>query len=139
MTSTRWLRQEGHEPGIKPIMDIPPSIFRRPAGAGGIARADASVQNVIRLPDGTELRELQSPRVEYPAHARRAHLQGVVEVAYWVAPDGAISGVEIVRSAHPTLDQLVLDAIHKARYAPRTEPGARSVRLSRPVSFSLGQ
>lgn len=90
----------------------------------------------IRL-GGAVLREIEAPRIAYPADARRAGLEGVVVVSYVIGTDGSVSGAEIVQSAHPVLDQLVLDGIARVRYAPRTEPDAKPLRVRRPAEFSL--
>jgi TonB family protein len=120
----------------KPSLETPSGVFRRSGGGGGLLRGGASPRMLV-LPDGTTLQEIQSPRIDYPAAARRAGLQGVVEVAYWVAPDGSVSGLEIARSVRPVLDQLVLDGVALARYAPRDSPNAKPVKLTRPATFSL--
>ena len=52
----RWLREQGHQPGI----------------SASVARVSRS----IRLPDGTELRETKAPTVAYPTEIKQAGLHG---------------------------------------------------------------
>ena len=58
------------------------------------------------------------PRPAYPYIAQSARVEGEVEVAIDVRPDGSVAAVNIVRSV-PLLDQAVIDAARRTRFECR--------------------
>jgi protein TonB len=69
----------------------------------------------------------------YPEDARRAGLQGTVEVRFRILPDGSADAVEIVRSSgHPALDEASLQVIRRAAPYPVV-----SGRIRVPLSYRL--
>ena len=104
--------------------------------AGGLTGcAVTAPPRVISLPDGTTLKQVKEVTPEYPEYVRRAGLQGVVEIAYSIEKDGSVSNLAVVRSAHPTLDRLGLDAVAQWRYEPSAE--RPRVRLTVPLTFTI--
>jgi TonB family protein len=75
------------------------------------------------------------PRPVYPQIAQSARVQGDVEVAVDVRPDGSVAAVEVVR-AIPLLDHAVVNAVRRARFACRG-CGAGVHRYSLYVTFRL--
>jgi protein TonB len=72
-------------------------------------------------------------KLVYPSPARRAGIQGVVEIAFTIYRDGKVSDVTImVSSGQESLDKAAIAAIHAA--APFPAPPAQA-RLSIPVAF----
>lgn len=62
-------------------------------------------------------------RPTYPPLARAAQIQGDVELEAVVGPDGRVSEVRILRSAHPVLDQAARSAVLQYRYTPGLRNG----------------
>lgn len=75
------------------------------------------------------------PRPVYPQIAQSARVQGEVEVAVDVRPDGSVAAVEVVRGI-PLLDQAVTDAARRARFECRGCVDAAN-RYSLYVTFRL--
>jgi protein TonB len=74
-------------------------------------------------------------KMVYPPPARRAGIQGVVEIAFTIYLDGKVGEVKItVSSGQESLDKAAIAAIHAA--APFPRPPAQA-RLSIPVAFRL--
>jgi TonB family protein len=71
----------------------------------------------------------------YPGIAQNANVQGDVEVAVDVRPDGSVAAVEVVRGI-PLLDQAVVDAVRRARFQCRGCGDAPN-RYSLYVTFKL--
>jgi len=87
----------------------------------------------------TDLLQVIRRRIEqaqtYPDDARRAGMQGTVEVRFRIGPDGSADAVEIVRSSgHPVLDEASLQTVRRAGPYP-VVPG----RIRIPLSYRLGQ
>ena len=75
------------------------------------------------------------PRPIYPQIAQTARVQGQVEVAIDVRPDGSVAAVEVVRGI-PLLDHAVTDAARRARFECRDCVDAVN-RYSLYVTFRL--
>lgn len=86
------------------------------------------------------LYEYLSENIQYPADAKRNHLQGRVFCQFVVDKDGSITDIKVVRSSgHPALDQ---EAIRLVRSMPLWQPGyqkgkAVRVRFTLPINFQL--
>lgn len=74
----------------------------------------------------------------YPAEALAAGLSGRVLVSFVVDEQGRVTDEEVLRSAHPLLDEAALAGIRQARYEPGRIDGAPvAVRMVLPVTFAL--
>ena len=62
-------------------------------------------------------------RKQYPATARQQNQEGRVTVSFVIAPDGGVSGLEIIKgSRFKALDQAALDAVKSCVPFPRPPP-----------------
>jgi len=108
------------------------------AGGGGDRLASRSPGGGTGQGDGvTGLLRAIRRRIEqaqsYPDEARRAGMQGTVEVRFRILPDGSADAVEIVRSSgHPALDEASLQTVRRAGPYP-----AVSGRIRIPLSYRL--
>jgi protein TonB len=74
-------------------------------------------------------------RLAYPSQARRAGIQGTVEIGFTIHRDGTVSAVAVLLSSgQEPLDQAAVAAVHAA--APFPAPPAQA-RLVIPVAFRL--
>lgn len=73
--------------------------------------------------------------VAYPVDARRAGIQGVVCVAFAVAPDGRAADVEATRPIHPLLDESAVEAVLASRFEP--DPEAPDARYTVAITYRL--
>lgn len=77
--------------------------------------------------------------MRYPSQAKKAHVEGTVNVEVTFEKDGKISNAEIVKSVDPSLDE---EAIRLIGEMPQWEPGnvngvkVRSKRII-PIKFQL--
>ena len=62
-------------------------------------------------------------RIRYPEEARRAGIEGGVCVQFVVNEDGAVGDVEVVRSAHPLLDEEAVRAVRASAFRPGYQNG----------------
>ena len=95
-------------------------------GAGGISSSGAPG------PDDA-LRRLEAAvrsraALDYPKVARRRGLEGTVELRFRVRGDGRVTGLEVLRSAGPVLDQAARAAVEAAAPLPYY-PGAVTLPL----------
>ncbi len=112
--------------GIDPIG--PPDTPREPTKA------------VVRLPAGLDQRYAAYLQPDYPAAARRADMEGRVELRVLVGTDGRVKQAEIKRSSgHAVLDAAALEhALKKWRLKPALQDGvAVEGWLVVPISFEL--
>ncbi|MES2595073.1 MAG: energy transducer TonB [Verrucomicrobiota bacterium] len=86
---------------------------------------------------GVELKLVKMIPPAYPPEARKAGLKGVARVALTVQPDGSVSDLKVVQSAHPTLDQFALQAVSQWKFKPYTPVGDKLERVSFPFTFML--
>lgn len=78
---------------------------------------------------------------QYPLAARRARLQGVVEVEITIQPTGQITSVRVVRSSgHDILDEAAISRLRTLRTVPPPPPAlhwkARTIKY--PVVYRVG-
>ncbi|HSC70298.1 MAG TPA: energy transducer TonB [Candidatus Methylomirabilis sp.] len=102
-------------------------------GAGGIASRGGGGEGLADL-----LRDIKR-RVEqaktYPDAARRAGLEGTVEVRFRIGRDGNAEALEILRSSgHAALDEIAMQTIRRAGPYPVV-----SGRIRIPLSYRLDQ
>lgn len=76
--------------------------------------------------------------LSYSREARRLGIQGSVRLEAFVAEDGRVSDVKVVRSLHADLDSASVEAVKKLRFRPARYQG-RAVCAPVPVrvTFSL--
>jgi len=55
---------------------------------------------------------------EYPEEARRARIEGVVILEAVINIDGTVGEIEIIRSAHKSLDEAAIKAVKQYRFIP---------------------
>lgn len=77
-------------------------------------------------------------RLVYPPEFADIGLQGRIIVRFTIKKDGQLDDIEVVRSLHPLLDQMVVDAVGES---PRWTPGRQynkpvAVRFTMPVNIS---
>jgi TonB family protein len=81
---------------------------------------------------------VKSVLADYPAHVRRARIQGVVFLDGVITTDGAVVGLRVVESPHPDLSAAALKAARRRRYRPAECSGQRVPTLVTIMStFSL--
>ena len=74
----------------------------------------------------------------YPPLARAAQIEGDVVLQAVVGPDGRVTEVQVVRTAHPLLDSAARDAVLQYGYKPGLRNGAPDTfRVQVTVSFRL--
>jgi len=83
--------------------------------------------------------EYLSKKLQYPAIAREAEIQGTVFISFTVETDGSITDVQVVRGVHRLLDE---EAVRVISEMPPWQPGLQQnhpvrVRFTLPVSFRL--
>ena len=65
---------------------------------------------------------------QYPSVARRMNIQGVVRLDVVVAPNGAVTSIE-VRGGHPLLADAAQTAIHQWKWAPAPHETHETIEL----------
>jgi len=91
-------------------------------------------------PGGDEARvKFLSENLQYPRPAREAGLEGRVVIGFVVEPDGRLSGISVIRSVSPLLDD---EALRVVRMMPKWTPGRQRGRAVRvqfqiPITFTL--
>ena len=59
----------------------------------------------------------------YPPEARKARIQGTVELQMVVEPTGAVGDVRVVKSLHPDLDEAAIGSARQWQFRPGTSDG----------------
>lgn len=77
--------------------------------------------------------------LKYPADAQKEGVEGKVTVQFYIAVDGSVEDVKVIRSVHPSLDT---EAVRVVSAMPKWSPGIKEgkpvrVRYLIPLSFSL--
>jgi TonB family protein len=76
-------------------------------------------------------------RLDYPAALRKRHVEGVVRVQVSLDAAGHILSAQILKSADPTLDGIVLGAVRRSPWKPAMKAGKRvPCTFSFPVTFT---
>jgi len=68
---------------------------------------------------------VRCPAVGYPDAARRARLQGVVELSFLIDENGNVSEPQVLESGGQVFDDAVLETVRGWRYEPATKHGVR--------------
>jgi protein TonB len=114
-----------------------PGAPARPMEAAPAAPGSPSVIPVGGRVQNTKLIYQEAP--VYPTMAKSARVQGTVELAALIGPDGHIQQLNVV-SGHPLLRQAALDAVKQWIYSPTLLNGNPvSVSTTIDVIFSLSQ
>ncbi len=98
------------------------------------------VDNMPEFPGGVQgLLNYMRETIKYPAQARQDTIQGRVLVTFVINKDGSIVEPEVVKSAHPLLDEEALRMVEKM---PAWKPGEQNgkpvrVKYTIPVNFRL--
>lgn len=99
-----------------------------------------NVEIMPEFPGGVQgLLNYMRETIKYPAQARQDTIQGRVLVTFVINKDGSIVEPEVVKSAHPLLDEEALRMVEKM---PAWKPGEQNgkpvrVKYTIPVNFRL--
>ena len=84
-----------------------------------------------------DLNEL-AQNVVYPEDARRAGIEGKVEVNVLINKDGTIRKTKIISSSNELLNQAAIDAVNKTKFKPGIKKGKPMISwLKIPIAFRL--
>lgn len=99
-------------------------ILSLTAAAGIVAASNAA--EVPVYPGGEEaMKKFISENLQYPATARENEVEGVVTVAFVVAPDGTLGSFKIVRMVDPDLEKEAIRIVKKMpAWTPADKDGA---------------
>lgn len=79
--------------------------------------------DVLQMPEQS-LTRLNKLDVQYPARALAANIEGWVELAYTVSPDGNVSNVKVLNATPPrTFESAASKAVSRLRYQPVIQGG----------------
>ncbi len=98
------------------------------------------VENMPEYPGGNEaMFAFFAKNMKYPADAQKNKVQGRVIVTFIVDKDGAITDVQVVKPAYPSLDA---EAVRLVKMMPKWKPGTQRgvpvrVKFTLPVQFKL--
>jgi protein TonB len=76
-------------------------------------------------PGVTNPRCLRCPAVPFPEAAKRARLQGTVELSFLIDENGEVSELQVLESGGEVFDDAVRDTVTSWRYEPATKQGVR--------------
>jgi protein TonB len=76
-------------------------------------------------PGVTNPKCIQCPGVPFPEAAKRARLQGAVELSFLIDENGGVSELQVVESAGKVFDDAVVETVRNWRYEPATKHGIR--------------
>lgn len=77
--------------------------------------------------------------ITYPDIARRAGIEGRVFIQFVVDENGNVVDPVVTRGIHPSLDEVALAAVKKAKFIPGKQRGrAVKVQYALPITFRLG-
>lgn len=79
--------------------------------------ARPSPKSVHPIPLDRPLKPLHAPKADYPALAKKARIQGKVELEALIGRDGKVKKLRVL-SGHPLLAQAALEAVKKWCYKP---------------------
>jgi TonB family protein len=71
--------------------------------------------------------------------ARRAKLEGSVQISFLVTETGAVEDIRVLQSGGEVFDKAVIDTVKSWRHEPATKNGVRvKVRLTKRFTFRRG-
>ena len=103
-------------------------------------RLRSAAKQARDCPDRVNPVPISFAKSDYPRELRRAKVEGIVVVEGIVTIDGRVVALRLVKSPHPKLSAIALDAASRARYKPATcsgQPVPSEVWIHR--SFRLNQ
>lgn len=107
-------------PSAEPVVEEPIVPVEPPAPTvvegSMVQRGDAGVEDP---------RCAECPVVRYPEAAKRAGVQGTVELSYTISETGTVESLTIEQSGGEILDQAVLAGVRQWQYEPATKYGVR--------------
>ncbi len=128
----------------KELSEAPAPVISSGAGGGGVA-----VQQDIKIedeepPDFVPVEKLPVPikivQPEYPELARRAGLEGTVQVKCWVDKEGKVKKVVLLKADPEVFAQPAIDAAYKWVFTPAImNNGPVAVWTSVPFRFRLNK
>ncbi len=108
------LAQKAGALGAAPDLDALNDKIRQKRAAGG---------DLLQMPEQA-LTRLNKLDVQYPARALQTSVEGWVELAYTVGPDGTVSNVKIMNATPPrTFESSASKAVSRLRYQPVIQGG----------------
>jgi TonB family protein len=78
---------------------------------------------VERGPDVIDPVCIECPHPPYPEMARRAKMEGVVEVSFIISETGTVQNIQIEESAGEVFDSAIVEVVKGWRYKPATKQG----------------
>jgi TonB family protein len=124
------------------LRDTPaPPLFpaRPPAPGAAKSTGQAEAAPVYKPGNGVSAPVLvEDVKPQYTAEARRAGIQGIVELECVVETDGSVGNVTVTKSLDEGLDQEAIKAARQWRFEPGKKDGkAVRVQISLEMTFSL--
>lgn len=101
----------------------PPGVPFVELGGGGTLPPVGGEPRVATVPD-REPRVREEVRLEYPAEARDADVDGEVELLVTIDVNGRVVAVKVLRGAGYGLDEAAVLAIRQSRWEPGVRSGA---------------
>ena len=78
---------------------------------------------VLQMPEQS-LKRIKKLDVQYPARALQSNIEGSVELAYTVGPDGKVSNIKVLNATPPrTFESSATTAVSRLRYQPVIQGG----------------
>jgi TonB family protein len=108
------LAQKAGSLGASPDLDALNDKIRQKRAAGG---------DLLQMPEQS-LTRLNKLDVQYPVRALQSNVEGWVELAYTVGPDGIVSNVKVMNATPPrTFESSASKAVSHLRYQPVIQGG----------------
>ncbi|HZP65700.1 MAG TPA: TonB family protein [Rudaea sp.] len=127
-------------PAAMPNTAESPAVDSLDRAADTPSEAAASDAAAGELPIDLRVLEWLSRYRTYPLAARRAHIEGVVQLRVTLLPDGRLVDAHVEQSSgHPMLDQAALDLLARASPLPSDFGSARSgqIELQLPIVYRM--
>jgi protein TonB len=114
MEKSEALVQKATTLGASSDLDAMNDRIRQRKAAGG---------EVLQMPEQS-LTRLNKLDIQYPTHALQSNIEGWVELAYTVGPDGSVGNVKVVNSTPPrTFEASAAKAVSRLKYQPVIQGG----------------
>jgi protein TonB len=83
-------------------------------------------------------RAIYTPNPEYSESARKAEIQGTVQLAVAINATGVVDAVRVVKPLEPGLDQNAAEVVNKWRFTSASKDGKPvAVQMEVEVGYSL--
>jgi protein TonB len=139
-------RRATQVPVERPDAHMPSVAESNTSASNPTYSADSSVEaGALQAQEGAQPIELRvldwlARYRAYPLAARRARIEGTVQLHVTLLPDGRLIDVRVERSSgHPLLDQAALDLLSRAAPLPRDFGSARTeqIELQLPIAYRM--